>query len=192
MIKPLGLKQIPEIATIHVNELKNDFLPSLGTDFLEAIYSGVIGNGEAFGFVAQEKGKVIGFIIGTKNMDRFFKAALKSNFIKIMYLLTLKVLRKPKLIKNILETFLYTEKEKGPKSELVVIAVLKKWQGKGIGKKLVKSLESYFKKEHINRYKLTVYADKKAINFYKKLRYLKLSEFNLYDRKWHIYEKKIR
>lgn len=191
MIKPLGLDQIPEIARIHAQELKNDFLPSLGTDFLEVIYAGVIESGEAFGFVEKEKGKVVGFIVGTKNMDSFFKAALKSNILKIMYLLILKVLRKPVLIKNILETFLYTEKDKGPKSELVVIAVLKKLQGKGIGKKLVKSLESYFKKEHINKYKLTVYANKKAVNFYKKLRYLKLSEFNMYGRQWDIYEKKI-
>lgn len=192
MIKPLGLKQIPEIAGIHASELKNDFLPSLGSEFLELLYLGVLKKGMAFGFVAQEKNKIVGFIIGTKNMNNFFKSAITSNLIKMIYLIFLKVLKKPAIISNILETLLYTKKDRGPKSELVVIAVLKKWQGKGIGKKLIKSLENYFKKDKIKSYKLTVYADKEAVNFYKRLSYIKLSEFSLYGKQWYIYEKNIK
>lgn len=191
MIKPLELKHIPQVAKIHVRVLKQDFLPSLGTDFLEILYSGVIKNNEAFGFVAEEKNKVIGFVIGTKNMDRFFKTALTANLLKLVYLMAIKLLSRPALIKKTLETFLYTKKDKGPKSELVVIAVLDKWQGKGIGKKLVKSLETFLKKIKISKYKVTVYADKKAVKFYSKLNYSKLAEFNLYGKPWYIYEKSI-
>lgn len=191
MIKPLELKHIPQVAKIHVRALKQDFLPSLGTDFLEILYSGVIKNNEAFGFVAEEKNKVIGFVIGTKNMDRFFKTALTANFLKLVYLMAIKLLSRPALIKKTLETFLYTKKDKGPKSELVVIAVLDKWQGKGIGKKLVQSLETFLKNIRISKYKVTVYADKKAVKFYGKLNYSKLAEFNLYGKPWHIYEKSI-
>lgn len=191
MIKPLGLNHIPEIAKIHSQELKSDFLPSLGEEFLRLLYEGVISKKTAFGYIAHEKGRIVGFIIGTNNMDKFFRSAISANFIKIIYLLILKILANPFLLKNIVETLFYTGKEVGPKAELVVIAVLKKWQGKGIGKRLVKSLENYFEKKNVKKYKLTVYADKTAINFYKKLKYLKLSEFNLYGKGWYIYEKKI-
>lgn len=191
MIKTLTLKHISEIAKVHAEALKNDFLPTLGTDFLELIYMGVIKKKDAFGFIEEKKGKIVGFIIGTKDIKRFFSTALKSNFFKLIYLMLIKVLNKPPIIKNILETLLYTKKEKGPKAELVVIAVVNKWQGKGIGKKLIESLEGKFKKDRVNKYKLTVHADKRAINFYKKLRYLKLSEFNLYGKQWYIYEKTI-
>lgn len=191
MIKPLELKHIPEIAKIHIQALKQDFLPSLGVDFLEVMYSGVFKKREAFGFVAQERGIVVGFVVGTKNMDKFFKTALTANFLKLAYVMAIKLLNRPALIKKTLETFLYTKKEKGPKPELVVIAVLDKWQGKGIGKKLVKYLETFFKKIKISKYKVTVYADRKAIKFYGRLNYSKLAEFNLYGKPWHIYEKSI-
>ena len=149
MIKSIELKNIPEIANIHALALKQDFLPSLGVDFLEVIYSGVFKKGEAFGFVAEDKGVIVGFVVGTKNMDKFFKTALISDPAKLAYLLSLKIFQRPLLIKKILETFLYTKKDKGPKAELVVIAILSKWQSKGIGRKLVRSLENYFAKEKV-------------------------------------------
>lgn len=192
MIKTLELKHIPQIAKIHVRALKQDFLPLLGADFLEILYMGVLKKKEAFGFVAEEEDKVIGFVIGTKDMNKFFRAALLANFLKLVYLVTVMIVNRPTLLKKTLETFLYVRKDKGPKPELVVIAVAHKWQSKGIGKKLVNSLEIFFKKMKIKKYKLTVYADKKAVQFYTKLKYLKLDEFNLYGKRWYIYEKNIK
>lgn len=191
MIRQVRETDIPYISDIHINSLKGDFLPSLGKDFLELIYKGVIDSPNIYGFVNSDKGRITGFVIGTKNMDYFLKTALKKNFLKLSIIMILQIIKSPKIIKNILETILYSKKETGPKAELVVIAVSKKSQGRGIGKKLVKMLETTFKKIRIKKYKLTVYSDKKAIKFYKALNFYKIANFNLYSKEWSVLEKKI-
>lgn len=191
MVTQIKESHIKAITSIHIQSLKGDFLPSLGNYFLETMYRGLIGRSGVYGFVDLEKLEVIGFIIGTKDMDKFFKTAIKANFLKLSLLLLLRILRSPKILKKILETFLYSKKDQGVKAELVVIAILKKWQGKGIGRKLIKSLEDKFITEKINKYKLAVYSDKKAVRFYEKLSFNKVSNFNLYGKSWYIYEKKI-
>lgn len=191
MIAPLVKEQAPQIAKIHFVSLPEDFLPSLGIGFLENFYEGIIEEKRVFGYVDIEGKKIRGFILGTDNMSDFFIKALKNNFFQLAYLLTIKILKKPILIKKILETFLYPKREVGPRAELIVIVVLKRWQGQGIGKKLIATLEKKFLQRKIKKYKLTVHADKKAVFFYERLGYTKLSSFNLYDKLWYVYEKEI-
>lgn len=190
-IKPLTLSQVPQITTLHMETLHGDFLPLLGGNFLATLYSGVIGKEDIYGFFAEEKQEVTGFIMGTKNMDLFFKTAIKSNFLKLILYLSLRLFKKPQLLKNVFKTFLYPKKDHGAKAELIIIAISQNWQGEGIGKKLVHTLESKFIKEKIKKYKLTVHANKKAVGFYNKLGFTKMGKFNLYDKLWYIYEKEL-
>ena len=191
MLIPLNVKHSLIVAKLHQKALYGDFLPSLGIGFLKAFYEGIIGKQGVYGFVHEEKGRVDGFVLGAKNSEKLFSQALRANLIKLTFLLLLQLIKRPNLIKNILETFLYTKKEAGPKAELVIIAVGKNTQGKGVGKQLVHELESGFKKSNIREYKLTVHADKKAVGFYEHLGYSRISSFKLYGKMWFVYEKKI-
>lgn len=180
-----------QIAIIHGEALSGDFLPSLGVGFLTAFYEGIIGKPEVCVFGIIERDGVRGFVLGTKDSSKFFSLALRSNFLKLSFLLLFQLIRRPVLIKNVVETFLYPKKDVGPKAELVVIAVRKNYQGKGLGHDLVDMLEESFKKDGIRRYKLTVHADKKAVGFYEHLGYSRLSSFRLYGKMWFVYAKKI-
>lgn len=191
MISPLQPEHSAGIVRLHIDALKGDFLPSLGIDFLTAFYNGVINLDGVYGFIYEEKGKVMGFVLGTKDSGKFFSQALRSNFIELSLLLLLQVIKNPKIIKNVFETLFYPKKESGPKAELVIIAVDKKFQVKGVGRKLIKSLETTFKNSGISRYKLTVHADKTAVAFYEHLGYSSISNFRLYDKMWFVYEKEI-
>lgn len=190
-IVPLEDSYLVKIANVHVKSLKNDFLPSLGEKFILTLYKGAFKSSDSFGFVALDNKKVVGFVIGTKNMKAYFSSSLKSNFLRLGYLLGVRLLKTPSLLKDVVETFTYSSKDVGPPAELVVIAVLKKYQSMGIGRKLVEALEKKFKNEKIKKYKLTVHADKKAVYFYEKLRYHRLSQFNLYNKLWYVYEKRL-
>lgn len=190
-IDHLQRQDIEIISQIHLESLENNFLPSLGLNFLKALYKGIVGKKGNYGFVAIENQKVVGFAIGTKNMKDYLKLALRSNFLELCLYLFFRLIKKPTLLKNVLETFTYSTKDVGPKAELVVIGILKKYQGMGIGKKLIKSLEEKFKKEKIKKYKLTVHSDKRAVYFYEKLRYHRISQFTLYNKIWFIYEKSL-
>lgn len=180
------------VALIHTGALKGDFLPSLGFNFLSTFYSGVLGKPGVYGFGYKDKGQVIGFVVGTSDSSIFFHLALKAKFLEVSFYLLLQLLKKPSLIKNVLETFLYTSKDKGPKAELVVIAVENSWQGRGIGRKLTEALEEAFSREGIKEYKLTVHADKKAVQFYEHLKYNRISEFSLYGKLWYVFSKKLK
>lgn len=191
MIRPLTENDSHRIAEIHREGLEGDFLPSLGIDFLTAFYEGIIGKLGVYGFVYTENKKVVGFVLGTKDSEKFFSQALRANFVKLAFLLLIQLIKNPRIVKNVLETFLYSKKEGASKAELVVIVVSNKSQGRGVGKKLVGALEQAFKKDKIKRYKLTVHSDKKAVGFYEHLGYSRISSFNLYGKMWFVYEKKI-
>lgn len=192
MIKSIAKKDSSHISRIHVNALSSDFLPSLGFDFLKTFYNGVIGKAGVFGFVSKDKEEINGFVVGTENMDRFFKLALTSKFIALCFYLGIQLLKKPSIVKNILETFTYSSKESGPLAELVVIAVDKSTRGKGVGKKLVLALEQEFRKRKIKEYKLTVTKrNKNANTFYEHLGFKVLTRFNLYSKSWNLLVKRI-
>ena len=191
MIVSLDKGDSPRIAQIHKEALAGDFLPSLGINFLEVFYEGVLKRPGIYAFGWKEKDGVVGFVLGAKDSGRFFKDAIKSQFFRLFLLASLQIIRRPIIVKKIIETFLYPNKDVGPKAELVVIAVSKKHQGSGIGKKLVTALEGAFKNTKIKEYKLTVHADKKAVGFYEHLGYFRISSFKLYDKMWYVYARKL-
>lgn len=191
MITSLTPEDSKTIALIHQKALFGDFLPSLGFNFLSTFYAGVLGKPGVYGYGFEKEDQVVGFVVGTDDAKGFFGLALRSRFLQLSMFLAVEILKNPFLIKNVLETFLYTSKDKGPKAELVVIAVLNKYQGQGIGKLLTQALENGFSIDGITEYKLTVHADKAAVQFYEHLKYNRISSFNLYGKLWYVYAKNI-
>lgn len=191
MIVSLKRTHSPQVAKIHQKALAGDFLPSLGFAFLKTFYEGIIGKPGVYGFAYEEDEKILGFVVGTSDSKIFFSQALRARFIKLSFLLLIQLIKRPQIIKNILETFFYPKKDTGPKAELFVIAVDRKFQGKGVGRELVEALENAFRKDGINRYKLAVYANKKAVGFYEHLGYSRISNFRLYGKMWYVYAKEI-
>ena len=63
--------------------------------------------------------------------------------------------------------FLSDKKKKLCNSELLSIAITKKFRNKSYGKKLIRNLDMYFKKNHKREYIVEVESkNKKAIDFY--------------------------
>lgn len=191
MIGPLRDEQIDSVVKLHSSSLKGDFLPSLGSSFLTTFYQALINEPNIYALVYSQEGQIQGFVIGTNDMAMFFKKILKKRFLKFSLLSFYQVIKNPRLLKKIYETLFYTKKESGPKAELVIIAVDQKHRNKGIGKALIKSLEEIFLKNKIRQYKLTAIDGKKAVGFYGYLKFKQTASFNLYGKKWLIFEKNI-
>lgn len=191
-IEPLSNPQIPIAAKIHKEALKGDFLPELGENFLKELYKSLLSQKNTYGFYASKNKEIAGFVIGTNDSSSLIKNALLVNPISMLTSLLISLIKNPSLIKNTLETLLYTQKDSGPKAELVIIAISKSFQNQGLGKKLISALESKFKQQNIKNYKLTVHAKKPAVKFYEHLKFKKIGKFNLYGKLWYIYEKKIK
>lgn len=191
-IHPLKNEDLPKIADLHIEALNGDFLTLLGKNFLTQLYKPLINNKDFDGFYVEKDSQTAGFILGTRASKSLFKTALTSNLFGLLTSLFISLIKNPLLLKNTFETILYTKKDQGPDAELVIIAISKKFQNQGIGKKLISKLEEKFKQKKIKQYKLTVHAQKPAVKFYESLKFKKIGNFTLYNKEWLIYEKNLK
>lgn len=193
MLREMKVVDVPQVVKIHQDALPNDFLPSLGEEFLAVLYQANLGTKDAWVTVYRDEGKVWGFVMGTVNFKNFFLSTLISNWLKFSFIIAKQLIRKPSLLSKVLQTFLYSRKEKSDiNAELVVIAVDNSNQGRGIGTKLIQALESKFKKLGIKQYKVTTLKSYEGANrFYHKLGFKLIFSFSLYQRRWNLYTKEI-
>jgi|Deesub1362A_J573_1020465.scaffolds.fasta_scaffold00252_15 ribosomal protein S18 acetylase RimI-like enzyme len=191
MIRRMIQSDSVHVASIHYEVLAGDFLPSLGRSFLRSLYECIFDLDKGFGFVSEEDQMVIGAIVAVEDMDHFYRDI----FLKCFWTLTSKVippiLKRPLLIKQLLETLLssHTRNEgKDVKAELLFLGVFKPYQRRGIGRGLLEELNKEFSLRGIKRYVVRVYADNKgANNFYQKSGFKLQNSYTMYGRKWNLY-----
>ena len=161
------------VAQLHMKEIEMGFLSSLGLSFLTNLYEFINNDKESCVLVARENGQVKGFIAGTSNIHKMYKRIIVKKWGKLLipilqYLINIKVFKK------IFETVIYgikKEKKISPdnycEAELLSIVVGDEFQGEGIGKKLLKELETFFRHHEIKKYKVVTYiSDSKSNGFY--------------------------
>ena len=195
MIVPLQRKHAARVAELHCAALAGDFLPSLGQGFLTVFYEGVLDLGVGFGFVAIEDGRPAGFVLGSADASVLFKRVVAGRAVMLGLRAIPAVIRKPALIANVLETFLYPGKEGAApeKAELVVIGCGAAYRGRGLGRGLVNALDAAFRAQGVRSYKVAVLqANQGANSFYRALGFQLALEFELYKKKWNLYTLNLR
>jgi len=190
MIVPMQREHAARVAELHCAALAGDFLPSLGQGFLTVFYRGVLDLGVGFGFVAIEDAQPVGFVLGSADTNVLFKRVMLSRVLPLGLRVIQAVIRKPALIANALETFLYPGKENAApeKAELVVIGFDGAYRGRGLGRQLVNALNDAFRAQGVRSYKVTVLQSNRGANgFYRALGFQHALEFELYRKKWNLY-----
>jgi len=161
-----------EVARIHKTEISGGFLGSLPEAFLERFYRALIESPESFCVTAKEGYEVIGFISGAVDVGAFYNYFLRHYFLRSCFILLCSMLRNNPLSygKKIMETLLYSSKEKAlPKAELLTIAVKKESRGKGTAGGIFTEFKTEMKKRNIKEFKVLVGEHlTPAINFYEK------------------------
>ena len=185
----MGEKDCVEVSRIHKEALEGDYLPTLGLNVLKTIYKGLLKDKESFGYVAEENGKVIGFVTGSENTKNLFKKVIKQEFTPLSYYTLLALIKKPCLIKNLIQTFQYNEKVKtDANAELISIAIKEEHRGKDLGKSLTKILINDFKKRNINKIKVTVNKSNIGANkFYQRIGFKHIETFKIYGKEMNLY-----
>ncbi len=174
MIALAQKKDAIKIAAIHKKEIKQGFLSSLPLVFLEKLYICVIEND--FCIVATENNDVIGFVAGTKNINKLYSYFFKKYFLYSAIILLPKILN----IKKIFETLLYPKKD-DIEPELLTIAVKNEFQGKGVAKEMFDAFVLEMKKYNVKTFKVLVGEDlKPAINFYERNGFKFLKEIQVH------------
>lgn len=170
-VRHMGYCDINDVSVLHKKYINAGFLSSLGEDFLKLIYKSVNNSSNAFCFVAEEDGKIVGFVSGVLRVGDFYKEFLKNNFFMASVILIPKIIN-IRTIKKVFETLFYPMKKKKSltDAELLSMVVGEGYQGKGVGQKLFDKLVEEFKRQDVKQFKVVVGAKlTKACKFYGKM-----------------------
>jgi len=193
-VQPLTIGHARRIAEIHAQALAGDFLPSLGVPFLTELYRAILGLRLGFGFVTGVDDWITGFVIASEDTSTLFRKVMLRRAVPLGLHMLPAVVRRPTLLRNIIETFTYPEQEGGVPipAELVVIAVDASRRGHGEGAQLCAALDAEFRRRGITCYKVTVNQGNEGANrFYTRHGFELAYSFTLYKRSWNLYTRAV-
>lgn len=176
---------VDSIVKIHIDAFDGFFLATLGTLFLKFYYTCFINNAQTVTMIAEEGGIILGFSASTKVCKNFNRRLIGGNFF-VFCILSIKLLCSSprsliRLMKNLTKKGCDFE-DNEEYAELYSIGINKNAQGRGIGKKLLSSLEQVMKEEGVQRLSLTTdfYNNESSVGFYHSMGYEILYEFVTY------------
>jgi len=156
----------PDIARLHIMGIDTGFISSLGIDFVTALYEAIAQSKDSFGFVAEENGRVLGFVAFASNVKKLYKSVILKKGLKFSFLLAGKMFSLRRL-KKVFETLFYPTRVKKmnlPKAELLSIVVAKEQQNKGIASAMIRKGFEGCVRRKIERIKVLVGVQKKSAN----------------------------
>lgn len=186
IVRQMKEKEIFAVAKIHHLALSDDFLPSLGFNFLKnGYYKSTLRNPYGKVFVASIDNNIVGFVNIALDSRAYVKYEVKKN-LRLLVQSFLKLLFKnPSCIIEglvITKTKGYNDLEAG---EIMFIAVDKFYQKQGIGKMLVNEANKYFSKQGIRKaFTKTLVSNNHVIKMYEKYGAEKVAEINIMNKKY--------
>ena len=189
-------KIIEQITDIHLKTFKGFFLTFLGKGFLKELYKGYAEHQRSGLLVAEEDGKILGFLAYSEELGSLYKYLIKNKLIQFAWYSFWAFLRKPSSMMRLFRAFLKPKESAREDSyiELASIGVLPEQKGKNIGTKLIERLQSMFDGEKFAYIKLETDAENnESVNdFYKKNGFvLSASYVTIEGRKMNEYRWKI-
>jgi len=155
-----SLSEIKEAVNIQVEELSEGFLSSLGKKPLMLIFGYAAASPFGILIMAKEveNGHVVGYILGTTNIDKFYKGFLHSKVLPAMLYFSPKLLNLERF-KKAFETLIYPlkgsqVKASDYKAELLDMAVSRSYKGTGIGSELFKEFVNQCRLKGVKSFKI--------------------------------------
>lgn len=185
IIRAATTKDVPQIVNIHMNAFEGFFLTTLGRSFLSFYYNAFVNSKDGIVLCAIVDNDVYGFAAATKQCKGYNSNLIKTNFVRFIGLAIKLLFTKPsaliRLAKNLSKKSDVVD-DPEDYAELYSIGVAEKTQGKGIGKKLLATIEEKMKNEGVEKVSLTTdfYNNDSTIAFYRTMGYQTLYEFTSY------------
>lgn len=131
------------IAQLHKRAFPSFFLTQLGTPFLTTLYTGYMEDKDSGIIVAENKGRIIGFIAYSKDYSRFYKGLMKNHLLKFAFCSLGAAVRHPSFIKRLLGAFKKSDSvvKEEKYVELSSICVDPRIESRGLGSKLIDYLK---------------------------------------------------
>ena len=169
-VQKLSQSELERIVNLHYKILDESFLNNFGKNFLKVVYLTIVPSKTNITILTKEGENVIGFLVATKNGDEFNQEVIQKNFLKLSWEILKSSFLRPSLITRVIQWKFKPAHQNKIKPELQFIAIDPRYQGQGIGTKMLKMLSQEFKKDGINQYRVGTKAQNELSNaFYQKL-----------------------
>lgn len=147
--------KIRTLSRLHTRAFPDFFLTQLGVGFLDALYKGYLSDERSGIIVAENNGRLCGFIAYSYDYPNFYKGLIKNHLFKFAFCSMGAAIRHPSFIKRLLGAFKKSDSVvKSEKYvELASICVDPKIGKHGIGSKLIdhlKGMVDFSKYAYIN------------------------------------------
>lgn len=185
MICKLELADISQVVKIHRQELSG-FLSELGEEFLKKFYKASLNIPEIFTFVEKKNEQVLGFVSGVTSPKGLYKKIFFKDIFPFTQMILGIFITHPLKIVKMAKILTYPGFSSGS-PELITIAVEKKHQRRGIGKKLFLKTAQEFEKRKIKKFHIGVYSRLPANAFYRKTGCRFCYTFNFLGEKMNYY-----
>jgi len=173
VVRAVRFDDIPTLARIHHQALSDDFLPSLGRDYLENVYypaSLLSDNASTFGF--EKQGRVVGFVTIAQDSNFYTRDVLNGRYIKTAFCALRAAFKNPfHLLRSaeVLHEALFSSADP-IKAEIVYIAVDENHRRCGLGKMLVTAALVYLDQKGISTCRTkTLASNSGVISMYERL-----------------------
>jgi ribosomal protein S18 acetylase RimI-like enzyme len=156
-------------ARLHISEISEGFLPTLGEPFLERLYLRIVRSPKSFLLIAENDLDRIGFAAGTEDVRRLYSEFLWHDGFQAARAALPRVVRSGR---RVFETLRYgvggsSEKSAGanggsddtPAAELLAIAVAPGERGQGAGHALIDAFTGELSVRRVERARVVVAAD---------------------------------
>ena len=142
-IKETDKKEILQIVDIHLATFQGFFLTFMGRGFLHQMYIAYVKHTESGILVAEESGKVVGFLAFSEHMSGIYKYMIKHQLLQFAWYSFWAFLRKPKVFMRLIRAFLKPGESKRDERyiELASIGVCPTAKAKGVGSSLIDALK---------------------------------------------------
>lgn len=166
-ILPLTAGHAAQLAALHQAGLRAGFLSSLGPRFLTQLYAAIPATTDGFGFVAEDKGRVVGFVTCADRLGAVYKQALKARGLRMAIALLPTVFRWG-VARQIVETLLFPARieDKFPPAEILSIVVAPEARGSGVARDLMSQAFAEFRRRGIRQLKVQVWTENPAAKRY--------------------------
>lgn len=144
------------LSKIHIEEIDDGFLSTLGPRLLIRLYRTLSTSPHAILIVASMNEDISGFICGSTNTGRVYMDFIKRAGLPALWILGPKLVS-VKRLRRVLETLLYPRKKENiglPESEILIFCVSKNFQRQRVGRALFNALIYEFKKRGVDEIKI--------------------------------------
>jgi ribosomal protein S18 acetylase RimI-like enzyme len=188
VVRPATTDEIAAVARIHFDALPDDFLPSLGLDFLERVhYPAAFTSRFGANLVALIGSRLVGFVTIAHDAVAFSRDVMRRARWPIVRYAIRAAVRDPRHLRMSAEVLRSVLRGKADpvKGEIFLIAVDREWRGKGIGQALVQASVQYLQQHHVDRCRTkTLAANAGVIGMYEHLGWFVRDRFTLIGREY--------